>query len=61
MNNPVVRAALLSEGKNSLPMTLIDGKIVVKGRYPVYEELRQGASQAQEEVLSPGIDGFKRL
>jgi hypothetical protein len=39
MNNPVVKAILLSEGKESLPITLVEGKLVIKGRYPKYEEL----------------------
>jgi hypothetical protein len=39
MNNPVVKAILFSEGKESLPITLIGGKVVIKGRYPKYEEL----------------------
>ena len=39
MNNPVVKAILLSEGKDSLPITLVQGKMVIKGRYPKYEEL----------------------
>jgi len=39
MNNPLVKAILNSEGKGSLPITLIGGKLVLKGRYPNYEEL----------------------
>jgi len=39
MNNPVVKAILNSEGRESLPITLIAGKLVLKGRYPKYEEL----------------------
>ena len=39
MNNPVVKNILMSEGKESLPITLVEGKLVIKGRYPKYEEL----------------------
>lgn len=40
MNNPVVKAILLSEGKEALPITLVEGKLVLKGRYPRFEDLR---------------------
>ena len=43
MNNPVVKSILISEGKESLPITLIGGKMVIKGRYPKYEELLKEA------------------
>jgi hypothetical protein len=43
MNNPVVKAILLAEGKESLPITLIGGKMVIKGRYPKYDELLKEA------------------
>lgn len=39
MNNPLIKGILNSEGKESLPITLIEGKLAVKGRYPKYEEL----------------------
>jgi hypothetical protein len=39
MNNPLIKGILNSEGKGSLPITLIGGKLVLKGRYPKYEEL----------------------
>jgi hypothetical protein len=39
MNNPVVKDIITSEGKESLPITLVEGKLVIKGRYPKYEEL----------------------
>ena len=39
MNNPVVKNILMSEGKESLPITLVEGKLFIKGRYPKYEEL----------------------
>lgn len=39
MNNPVIKGIIISEGKESLPITLVGGKVVLKGRYPKYEEL----------------------
>jgi len=39
MNNPLIKGILNSEGKESLPITLLGGKLVIKGRYPKYEEL----------------------
>ena len=38
MNNPLVKRILNSEGKGSLPITLIGGEVAFKGRYPKYEE-----------------------
>lgn len=43
MNNPVVKPIILAEGKKSLPITLIGGKMIIKGRYPKYEELLKAA------------------
>ncbi len=39
MSNPLVKGILDSEGRGSLPITLIGGKLALKGRYPKYEEL----------------------
>ena len=39
MSNPIVKDIIMSEGKESLPITLVEGKLVIKGRYPKYEEL----------------------
>ena len=39
MDNAVVKDIITSEGKESLPITLIDGRPFMKGRYPTYEEL----------------------
>ena len=38
INNPTVMSIIGSEGKESLPITMIDGKVIIKGRYPRYEE-----------------------
>ena len=42
MSNPIIKQILISEGKESLPITLIEGKFFLKGRFPKYEELRHG-------------------
>ena len=39
MNNQLVKDIITAEGKESLPITLVDGKTMMKGRYPTYEEL----------------------
>jgi len=39
MSNPLVKKVINHEGKKSLPITLIGGKMILKGRYPKYEEL----------------------
>jgi len=39
MSNPIVKKIINHEGKKSLPITLIGGKMILKGRYPKYEEL----------------------
>jgi hypothetical protein len=38
-NNSVVRAALAADGNTCLPLTLANGQIVCKGRYPSREML----------------------
>ena len=39
MSNPIVKKVINAEGKASLPITIIGDKIIMKGRYPTYEEL----------------------
>jgi len=39
MNNPIIKKIINHEGKESLPITLIGDKMIMKGRYPKYEEL----------------------
>jgi len=39
LTNEVVKAALFGEGKACLPLLLVNGRIVSKGRYPSREEL----------------------
>ncbi|MHA6556616.1 arsenite efflux transporter metallochaperone ArsD [Corynebacterium pyruviciproducens] len=42
-STPVVRELLESEGADSLPVVVIDGKIVLKGAYPTLTQLRAWA------------------
>ena len=39
MNNPVIKDIITAEGRESLPITIVDGTLFMKGRYPAYEEL----------------------
>jgi len=41
MSNPIVAEHLRKEGNAALPLTLIDGTLFVKGRYPKYDELKK--------------------
>lgn len=49
LSNPAVKAALNQEGKTCLPLILVNGAIVCKGRYPSRNELAQYAGVASEE------------
>ena len=40
LRNSVITEILNSEGQQALPVTLVDGNILLKGRYPSYEELK---------------------
>jgi Arsenical resistance operon protein ArsD len=42
MSNSIVAELLKSEGNAALPVTLIDGELFVKGRYPKYDEIKNG-------------------
>jgi len=39
MSNSIIKKIINAEGKASLPITIIGNKIIMKGRYPKYEEL----------------------
>jgi hypothetical protein len=41
--NPIVKAFLEQSGQEGLPLILIDGEIVLTGRYPCREELARWA------------------
>lgn len=47
--NATVKAALNQEGKACLPLILVNGEIVSKGRYPERKELARLAGVAFEE------------
>lgn len=43
MTNPTVVELLTREGQEVLPVALLDGKVVCKGKYPTYEQVtREG-------------------
>lgn len=39
LNNPVISAIAQKEGRDAFPVTLVDGSLMLKGRYPKLEEL----------------------
>lgn len=42
MSNPVVAGLLRKQGNESLPVTIVDGELFLNGRYPKYDELKNG-------------------
>jgi len=43
MSNPTVVDLLTREGQEVLPVALLDGKVVCKGKYPTYDQVtREG-------------------
>ncbi len=42
MANPTVVDLLTREGQEVLPITLLDGAVVAKGKYPTYEQIMEG-------------------
>ncbi len=54
--NPVVKSALKEHGNDCLPLILLDGSIISRGRYPSRNELAQlSGVQAEETAEStPG-------
>ncbi len=40
LNNPIVSEITQKEGKDAFPVTLINGSLFLKGRYPQYEEIK---------------------
>jgi len=41
LSDPVVSEITQKEGRDAFPVTLVDGSLFLKGRYPAYEELRK--------------------
>jgi hypothetical protein len=58
-NNPVVKEALAKEGNDCLPLTMVDGAVALKSRYPTREMLAAYAGIK----ISPSIftDAVKEL
>lgn len=53
VQNELVKQALNDDGNDCLPVVLIDGKLVSKGRYPARTELLEAAGmEAEAEVES---------
>lgn len=40
LNNPIISEIVQKEGKDAFPVTLINGSLFIKGRYPSYEEIQ---------------------
>ncbi len=59
VNNPLVKEALANEGNECLPLTLADGAIVCRGRYPTREMLAGYAGIETERSLF--TDAVKEL
>ncbi|MBE0599293.1 MAG: arsenite efflux transporter metallochaperone ArsD [Desulfuromonadales bacterium] len=49
--NPVVGELLKNEGPQCLPLVMVDGTVISKGRYPGDEELAMFLRQAGMEVV----------
>jgi hypothetical protein len=41
LQTPVIRDLVKANGPSILPVTIIDGKIVMKQKYPKYEEIKE--------------------
>lgn len=40
LSNPVINEIIQKEGKEAFPVTLVNGSLFIKGRYPQYEEMQ---------------------
>lgn len=54
INNKVINEFLYAEGADSLPVALLDGEIIIKGRYPSNDEL-ENYLDISKNVLSESI------
>ncbi len=54
--NPVVKSALEEHGNDCLPLILLDGSIVSRGRYPSRNELAQLSGVPAEETAESTPD-----
>lgn len=52
-NNQVVRSFLERSGEEALPLVLVDGEIVLAGRYPNRTELARWADIQTAEITAP--------
>lgn len=51
-DNELVRAALTERGEKALPLTLVNGKVAVTGRYPERDELE---ALAEVRIQKSGV------
>jgi len=57
-SNPVVKATLNSQGVESLPLILVEGKIVAQGAYPTRAQLAELSGISYEpEPVSTQVNG----
>jgi len=60
--NPLVKATLNSHGTESLPLILVEGKIVAQGAYPTRAQLAELAGISYEpEPVDTQVNGPSRL
>ena len=59
--NPVVAELLRTDGAAALPVTLVDGRAAVTGRYPTRQELADWAGLPATTPISLGIVRRRRL
>ena len=51
VNNTKVNAVLMEKGADALPITLVDGEVVMIGEYPTNEQLVTWTGASMEELL----------
>lgn len=44
MESPQIMEVLRAEGAQALPMTLVNGRMITRGRYPTYQELTEAVA-----------------
>ena len=59
--NEIVRTALRGDDKDCLPLILIDGCVVSRGRYPAREELASLCGVASAQRVCSGFSGISRV
>ena len=57
VSNPMVNAFLNQKGAEALPVVLVDGSIVIEGRYPTNEEILTLLELPSSALLPRNIEG----